>query len=170
MTKQAASTVLEAFAAWVATVPATWPAEARHQAKRAFIDIIACMVPGSDEDVSRKLWPVVRDQGEGPCDIVGQDQCTGPVMAALMNGTTAHAMDFDDDFDPAKCHPTAVLAPALMALANLRGKSGADMIDAYIVGLQMIGKIGQGVNPYHRSRGWHATGTVAAVGSLAAAC
>jgi 2-methylcitrate dehydratase PrpD len=88
-------------------------------------------------------------------------------MAAMVNGTTAHAIDFDDNFDPAKAHATAVLAPALLALAEDRDLDGKALIDAYIVGLQIIGRVGQGVNPFHRNRGWHATATVGAVGSAA---
>jgi len=88
-------------------------------------------------------------------------------MAAMVNGTSAHAIDFDDNFDPAKAHATAVLAPALLALAEDRDLSGKALIDAYIVGLQIIGRVGQGVNPFHRNRGWHATATIGAVGSAA---
>jgi len=88
-------------------------------------------------------------------------------MAAMVNGTSAHALDFDDNFDPAKAHATAVLAPALLALAEDRDIKGIALLDAYIVGLQIIGRVGQGVNPFHRNRGWHATATVGTVGSAA---
>src|SRR5690606_570811 len=88
--------------------------------------------------------------------------------AALVNGTAAHALDFDDNFDPAKAHATAVLAPAILALAEQEDASGAACLDAYIAGLQILGRVGQGLNPYHRNRGWHATATVGAVGAAAA--
>lgn len=99
--------------------------------------------------------------------MVGHDGGTNAPSAALVNGTAAHALDFDDDFDPAKAHPTAVLAPALIALAEQTRASGEQLLDAYIVGLQMIGRVGQGLNPFHRSRGWHATSTVGTVGAAA---
>src|SRR5690606_7423958 len=88
--------------------------------------------------------------------------------AALVNGTIAHVLDFDDNFDPPKAHPSAVLCPAIMALAEQEGHSGAKAIDAYIVGLQILGRIGQGVNPTHRNRGWHATATIGVMGATAA--
>jgi 2-methylcitrate dehydratase PrpD len=54
--------------------------------------------------------------------------------AALVNGTAAHALDFDDNFDPAKAHATAVLVPAILALAEQEAASGAACIDAYVAG------------------------------------
>src|SRR5690606_852739 len=95
-----------------------------------------------------------------------------PPWAALVNGAAAHALDFDDNFDPAKAHASAVLVPAILALAEGRAGeppiSGFAMLDAYIVGLQIMGRTGQGVNPYHRDRGWHATATLGAIGAAAA--
>ena len=88
--------------------------------------------------------------------------------AALANGTAAHALDFDDNFDPAKAHASAVLAPAILALGEQEHVSGADCLDAYIAGLQILGRTGQGVNPAHRNRGWHATATIGAIGAAAA--
>src|SRR5690606_32820466 len=82
--------------------------------------------------------------------------------------TAAHALDFDDNFDPAKAHASAVLVPAILALGEQEGASGRACLDAYVVGLQIMGRVGQGLNPAHRNRGWHATGTVGALGAAAA--
>ncbi|WCL54939.1 MmgE/PrpD family protein [Gimibacter soli] len=158
---------LHAIARWTAETPDAWSPLARTRARDAFIDVIACMVPGAHEDVTRRLIPLAADWGRGDCRTVGYGQGLSAPMAALVGGTAAHALDFDDNFDPAKAHATAVLAPALLAVAEARGMTGAALIDAYIVGLQIIGRVGQGVNPFHRSRGWHATATVGAVGSAA---
>ncbi|MEA3015240.1 MAG: hypothetical protein QOD42_3785, partial [Sphingomonadales bacterium] len=54
------------------------------------------------------------------------------------------------------------------AVAEAEGASGRACLDAYIVGLQILGRVGQGVNPAHRNRGWHATATVGAIGAAAA--
>lgn len=88
-------------------------------------------------------------------------------MAALVNGTAAHALDFDDNFDPAKAHASAVLVPALLAIGDVEDASTGAVIDGYIAGLQIMGLVGQAVNPFHRSRGWHATGTLGAIGAAA---
>ena len=106
--------------------------------------------------------------GRRPSAAIGQGARLAAPWAALVNGTAAHALDFDDNFDPAKAHATAVLAPAILALAEQEGASGRDCLDAYIAGLQILGRVGQGVNPIHRNRGWHATATVGAIGAAAA--
>src|SRR5690606_17819660 len=62
----------------------------------------------------------------------------------------------------------AVLVPAILALAEQEGASGGACLDAYIAGLQIMGRVGQGLNPAHRNRGWHATATAGAVGAAAA--
>ena len=158
---------LHAFADWVCETPGHWSGLALTRAQNAFIDIIAVMVPGAMEPVTKTVYSLAQQWGTGPCSAIGFEANLSAPMAALVNGTAAHALDFDDNFDPAKAHATAVLAPALLALADQRQISGAKLLDAYIVGLQIIGCVGQGVNPYHRARGWHATATVGAVGSAA---
>ncbi len=157
-----------AYARWLAQTPDAWPDDARDSAHRQFIDVIAVTVPGAAEPAARRAFAVVKDWGAGPCTAIGMGARLSAPWAALVNGTAAHALDFDDNFDPAKAHATAVLAPAILALAEQEGASGAACIDAYIAGLQILGRVGQGVNPVHRNRGWHATATVGAVGAAAA--
>ena len=158
---------LHSFAHWVATTERSWSDTALERANNAFIDTFAVMVAGAHEAVTDKVRGLAIAWGRGSCNVVGTREGLSAPMAALTNGTAAHALDFDDDFDPAKAHPSAVLIPALFALADDRGSTTEDLLDAYIVGLQIIGLVGQGVNPYHRSRGWHATGTVSAIGAAA---
>lgn len=158
---------LHAFANWVTKTPSEWSDIALTRAHDAIIDTVACMVPGAKEDVSQKVYSLAEKWGTGRCNAVGFKTGLSAPMAALVNGTSAHALDFDDNFDPAKAHASAVLVPALLAIADEYDANGVDILDAYIVGLQIIGLVGQGVNPYHRNRGWHATATVGAVGSAA---
>lgn len=159
---------LDIYGRWIAEVSDAWPQDAREWAHREFIDTVAVMVPGAAEPVAEKLFGVVAPWGAGPCTVFGRSQPLAPPWAALVNGTIAHVLDFDDNFDPPKAHPTAVLFPAIMAVAEADRLSGAACIDAYIVGLQILGRIGQGLNPVHRNRGWHATATVGVMGATAA--
>lgn len=157
-----------AYGRWLAEAPDAWPDAALESAHRQFIDVIAVTVPGAADAVTRRLFGAVRDWGSGPSTAVGFGAKLAAPWAALVNGTAAHALDFDDNFDPAKAHATAVLAPAILALAEQEGSSGRACLDAYIAGLQILGRVGQGVNPAHRNRGWHATATVGAIGAAAA--
>jgi 2-methylcitrate dehydratase PrpD len=157
-----------AFAEWLAETPDSWAPEAIAAARNAFIDVIGVSVPGVLDPSTRNVFAGVRDWGTGPATAFGMGAGLSAPWAALVNGTAAHALDFDDNFDPAKAHATAVLVPAILALAEQENASGAECIDAYITGLQIMGRAGQGVNPAHRNRGWHATATMGAIGAAAA--
>ena len=156
-----------AYGRWLADAPREWPEEALHVARRALIDTLAVMVPGAADSAPAKLWPVLAEFGSGPCRAVARSKELSPADAALFNGTAAHALDFDDNFDPAKAHASAVLVPALLAVADLNNDSVGALLDGYICGLQVMGLVGQAVNPFHRSRGWHATGTLGVIGAAA---
>jgi len=164
----ASSNPVRAFGRWLAEAPHQWPPEAIELAHRELIDIVAVMVPGAREPAARIVFETVRDWGAGDGHVVGRRQRLAAPWAALVNGTAAHALDFDDNFDPAKAHISSVLGPAIFALGEHEDLSGADCIDAYIAGVQITGRTGQGVNPYHRLRGWHATATLGAIGATAA--
>jgi len=159
---------LLAYGGWLAGTPDAWPAEAIKAARNAFVDTLGVSIPGAAEPVTRKVFATVRGWGAGPCTVIGADVRLAAPWAALVGGTAAHALDFDDNFDPAKAHASAVLVPAILALAEQEGASGRACLDAFVAGLQIMGRVGQGVNPAHRNRGWHATGTVGAIGAAAA--
>src|SRR5688572_14238480 len=157
-----------AYGSWLAETPADWPEAAWESAHRQFIDVIAVTIPGAVEPVTSRVFATVKDWGAGPATVIGFGVGLAAPWAALVNGTAAHALDFDDNFDPAKAHATAVLAPAILAVGEDERASGRACLDAYIAGLQILGRVGQGVNPAHRNRGWHATATVGAIGAAAA--
>jgi 2-methylcitrate dehydratase PrpD len=157
-----------AYGRWLAETADDWPQAAVETAQRAFIDVIGVSIPGALEPATRHVLETVRPWGAGAATaILGGASLPAP-WAAMVNGTAAHALDFDDNFDPAKAHATAVLAPAILALAEQEGASGRACLDAFVAGLQILGRVGQGVNPVHRNRGWHATATVGAIGAAAA--
>jgi 2-methylcitrate dehydratase PrpD len=168
MTRGGETNPLLAYGGWLASAPEAWLDAALAAARNAFIDTIGVAIPGAAEPVTGKVFDTVRPWGEGPCTVIGFEARLAAPWAALVNGTAAHALDFDDNFDPAKAHASAVLVPAILALAEQEDASGRACLDAYIAGLQIMGRVGQGVNPAHRNRGWHATGTVGAIGAAAA--
>ena len=164
--------VTQIYADWIASAPADWPQDALQSAHRELIDTIAVMLPGAIEPATRsilasvQLWSGEQAQ-HGAYTAGARDRLPAP-WAALVNGTAAHALDYDDNFDPPKAHASTVLYPAILAQADVLHSSGAQVLDAYIIGLQIMGRIGQAVNPTHRDRGWHATATVGVFGAAAA--
>jgi len=159
---------LAAYGEWLASVSDDWPAEAVDIAYRQFIDAMAAMVPGGVAPVTLKIREVVRHWGTGECGVIASRRGLTLPWAAMVNATAAHALDFDDNFDPAKAHISCVMWPAILNVAEDLGCSGWQCMDAYLAAIQIVGRIGQGVNPPHRKRGWHATATIGTLGTAAA--
>jgi len=92
----------------------------------------------------------------------------GAEYAALVHGIAGHALDFDDVHLTSVTHPSVVLVPALMALAESRPALATRMIDAYAVGLGTNIALGQALGFGHYDRGWHATSTIGPLAGAAA--
>jgi 2-methylcitrate dehydratase PrpD len=89
--------------------------------------------------------------------------------AALANGTAAHALDYDDMCFVSLAHPSAPLVAAAWSVAERAGASGRALLDAYIVGFEIEGRLGRAMNPRHYQRGWHCTSTLGTIGAAATA-
>lgn len=158
----------ERLAAWCVGAPRAWSAKCLDGARRAFVDTIAVMVAGQDIACTTGTRKAVERWGAGPCHVFGGGTLAAP-WAALVNGTSAHALDYDDVLDPAMSHPSAALVPAILALAEERGASGADCLDAYLIGFEVLARLGEAMNLVHYQRGWHTTLSLGSMG-VAAAC
>ncbi|MFB6133650.1 MAG: MmgE/PrpD family protein, partial [Halanaeroarchaeum sp.] len=88
---------------------------------------------------------------------------------ALHLGTAAHALDYDDLAWSMDGHPTVVLLPPILALADRVEPSGEDVIAAYAAGFETASYVASPVSPAHYEAGWHATSTFGALGATAAA-
>jgi 2-methylcitrate dehydratase PrpD len=161
------TSVIETIAAWSATASDFTPLS-RRRAIDAIADTVACMVAGAADDATRAVRAGFAGQiaATGDSPVIGGGRAAAPV-AALVNGTAAHALDYDDNFHPAISHASAVLVPALLAAAATVGASGRALVDAYLVGLEAQAAVGVGVNPSHYTIGWHSTSTCGAIGTAA---
>lgn len=156
------------IAAWIAEVPRTRVAHGFPLAIEGMRDVLGCMLAGSAEEVPRRIAAGVRRWGTGAAHVMGASLALPSPWAALVNGAAAHVLDYDDTFEPLGGHATAVLAPAILALGEEIGASGPDLLDALVVGLEVMACVGRGVNPRHYALGWHATSTIGAVGAAGA--
>ena len=161
-------TITRILAEWTAGSPPLARGAALELARNAMIDIVGCMVAGGPDEATRRTYTAFADLGTGPVSVVGQNDGMPAPYAALVNGTAAHALDFDDNFHPTAGHATAVLAPMLLALGEERHATGEAVLDAYIAGLEILCAIGNGVNLAHYERGWHSTSTIGAMAGGAA--
>jgi len=158
------------IAEFVASTPtAAIPPEAREQARRAVLDTLGVMLAGSREEASIKVAALVREQGGvGEAAVLGHDFRAPAFEAALVNGTSAHALDFDDVSVTMRGHPSVPLLPAVLALGEKLGSSGEELTDAFVLGFEVECKLGSVIGGRHYALGWHPTATFGTIGAAAA--
>ncbi len=145
--------------------PNRLPEEAVKVAQLGFTDCIGTMIAGRNEDCVKILRKVLGPAG-GPSTLVfSKDKGLAP-EAAWINGTAAHALDYDDV--GLRGHPSTVLVPAILAEAETLDSSGADMIVAYVAGYETWGELFRRDSGLLHKKGWHPTGLYGAVGAAAA--
>ncbi|MFL5256723.1 MAG: MmgE/PrpD family protein [Rhodopila sp.] len=141
------------------------PDEAARIARMGFIDTIGTMIAGREEDSVRILTETLAPPN-GPAALTFGDRKAPAPEAAWINGTAAHALDYDDV--ALRGHPSTVLVPAILAEAEHLGSSGADMITAYIAGYETWAELFRRDSGLLHQKGWHPTGLYGAVGAAAA--
>jgi 2-methylcitrate dehydratase PrpD len=154
------------------------PAEVIELGKKSILDALGLALAGSRAEsgsISRKY---VEQAGvcNGKATVIGSAQRTSPRFAALLNGISIHADDFDDtQLAAAKdrvygllMHPTVPVLPAIFALAEQRAVTGKEWMLAYQVGAEVECKIAEAISPRHYQDGFHTTGTCGPFGSAAA--
>jgi 2-methylcitrate dehydratase PrpD len=140
-------------------------------AERAVLDTVAVTLAArADPTVTSLLDAVGASFGPGDASVLVQGRRCDARSAALVGGTSAHALDFDDVDDALIGHPSAVLVPTVLAVGEERDASGRDVLDAYWAGLTAARMIAAALGiDVHYASGWHSTATVGTLGAAAAA-
>jgi 2-methylcitrate dehydratase PrpD len=147
------------------------PQEAIEKARALVLDHVGI---GLRASVDAESTGPVRDTvlalaGEGEASLLGQDRRVHPAHAALLNGTLAHSLDFDDTHRESSLHPGAAIIPVVLALGEQHGIDGRRAIVAIVAGYDVACKLGMAIDPKsHYARGFHPTGTVGVFGATAA--
>jgi 2-methylcitrate dehydratase PrpD len=137
--------------------------------KRSVMDCIGCAVAGSREAASEKILRYILSTGaKGDCTVIASSVKLPPAEAALLNGVSGHALDYDDVNNASIAHTSVVLIPAALAAAEETGGSGKILILAYAAGFEMIARLGLFMLPDHYRHGWHSTATLGVMGACAA--
>ncbi len=146
------------------------PAEVVERARAGVIDTVGVILAGVDEPVTRIAAGLVAADGGAPvASRLGTALRTSAGSAALLNGIAGHALDYDDVSVSLTGHPSVVAVPAALAAAELAGASGAAFLGGYVVGVEVMAKLGLAIGPAHYRAGWHATSTLGTLGAAAAA-
>jgi 2-methylcitrate dehydratase PrpD len=142
--------------------------EAVYWGKIALLDTLGVTLAGAKEDAPRLVDVVVGAPTGGPSLVFGSGRRASALDAALVNGTAAHALDFDNTASNIGGHVSAVMVPALIAAGDAHASTGKDLLLAHAAGFETA-RIGLSLNPRHSEKGWHPTSTLG-VFAVTAAC
>jgi 2-methylcitrate dehydratase PrpD len=146
------------------------PEAAVRAARRAILDTLGVMLAGATEATSARVRALVeRRRGCEEAVVAGTALRASVEDAALANGTAAHALDYDDVQQSLSGHPSVPVLPAALGLAERDRASGAALLTAFVVGVEIEAKLGRAMNPGLYEVGWHATSTLGVFGAAAAA-
>ena len=183
MTESTNNTAAGATAAVVEFITRTrwsdFPPAAVTLAKRCVIDGLGVVLSGSTTPGSALLRDYIRTS-------VGVSEATafapeafrcGVAAAALANGASGHAMDFDDtqlSTTPDRIfglltHPTVPPLAAALAIGERDRVSGLRFLEAFLIGFEVECKIAEAIHPNHYKKGFHSSGTIGTFGAAAAA-
>ena len=143
------------------------PKKAIDQAKLCFLDFLGVTLRGSKTRSSLAINNIVKEGSESI--VIGHKKASA-LDSALANGIAAHSLDLDDGHRFAQMHPGACVIPAALSTCEAYNKNGKEFISSIIAGYEVAISLGILVNPEHRNKGFHSTGTCGTLGAAAAAC
>lgn len=145
------------------------PDAVQKEATRSVVNWLGCAVGGCrHETIDNALAALGPFSGKAEATLLGRGEKLDIFLGALINGISSHVFDFDDTHLKTIIHPAGPIASCLFALSENRAISGADLMHAFILGVEVECRIGNAVYPEHYDVGWHITGTAGVFGAAAA--
>lgn len=139
-------------------------------AKHCLLDWIGVTIAGRPEPLTEILIEQAMSEGGAQqATLIGDGRKVSATQAALINGSASHALDFDDVQQRFHGHPTAPVAPVVLALAEKSGQSGRDIITALVAGIEVECRINAFMGASHYEHGWHSTATNGTFGAAVGA-
>jgi 2-methylcitrate dehydratase PrpD len=150
--------------------PAAIPAAVRERARHLMLDATGIAFASGRYDFAHKAATAISGLGgAGAVPAIGLPLRLPPRDAALLNGILVHGLDFDDTHTGGVIHATASIWPCVLAAAHMRGASGADLVAAYVAGVEAATRLAAvGSGPFHQI-GFHPTGLIGVFGCTLAA-
>jgi len=154
------------------TRPDDVPANVAQLGKKAILDCLGLALAGAGAEGSAILRRHIEEMGcaNGAATVFGTSLRAPSRFAALANGNAMHSDDYDDTYHPSRIHPSAAVAAALFADAEVLNRSGREVLTAFNAGVEVSCKISEAIDGQHYQRGYHSTGTCGVFGAAAAVC
>ncbi|MEM9602675.1 MAG: MmgE/PrpD family protein [Pseudomonadota bacterium] len=136
----------------------------------SLFDWCVVSLAGRDEPVAAAVRAYVAQNGGTPeSSAIGSTLAMPATSAALVNGTVSHALDYDDTHFDYIGHPSVAVIPAALAVAEATQASDTALLEALVVGLETVTRVGRWLGRGHYAAGFHITGTAGSVGATVAA-
>ena len=146
------------------------PAEVHVQAKHHILDTFAAMISGSTLRPGQFMLQYVRTEGgSAEAQVAGSALLASASLAALANGTAAHADETDDSHAASGTHPGCAVVPAALAMAERAGSDGTAFLKAVVVGYDVGCRVGRALQPIAVSAKGHSSRSLGNVFGAAAA-
>ncbi|TAL53198.1 MmgE/PrpD family protein [Pandoraea sp.] len=145
------------------------PAAVRERAKHLLLDAIGLAYASHDYDFAQVSLRAMQALGSGPATVIGHGRLLQPRDAMLMNGVLVHGLDFDDTHSRGVIHATASIFPCVLGSAERVAASGAQMLAAYIAGMEVATRVGAVAQGGFHQVGFHPTGVAGVFGCAVAA-
>ena len=138
-------------------------------ARLSLIDWMAVGIVGAGEPVAGIMRALAAEEGgAGQAALIGGGRAPAR-MAALVNGTISHALDYDDTHFAHIGHPSVAVIPAALAVGEAMGAGGDAFQEATLIGMEASIRFGIWLGRDHYQVGFHQTATAGAVGACVAA-
>lgn len=148
------------------------PAASVDRVRDAVVDSVGCALFGRDlpwVEATRAFAAELGGANGGAAAVWGTGMLLPAANAAMVNGTATHSFELDDLHASGVIHPGAEIIPAVLALAEREGASGARALEAICAGYEVGCRVGAATGPEQLRRGWHPSATSGAVGAAAGA-
>ena len=134
--------------------------------KAAFLDFFGVTYRGMGEEASKIALNTVEEifsnkfNSNLSASVIATDLKTDILSAAFVNSVAAHVLELDDGHRGAQIHLGSIIFPTALAISEAYDLTGKEFLEGVIVGYEVGILLGQIVNPNHRNRGFHTTGTI----------
>jgi 2-methylcitrate dehydratase PrpD len=152
--------------------------DVKAKALEHILDGVAVMLAGSRTECAKKVAGFVKGKGGVPQSSAIGLGFKAPIPdAAMINGTSGHADDYDDtqlSTAPDRLyglmtHPTVPVLAAALAVGEEKGSSGREVLEAFVAGFEVECKLAETIKPAHYWKGFHTTATIGTFGAYGAA-
>lgn len=147
------------------------PERVRNEGLRSILTWIGCAIGGARHDtVEKTVAALLPFAANSSGTLLGRVERLDVMNAALVNGISSIILDYDaSQYKKTNMHPSGPVLPPLIGLSEMRRVTGADLLHAYLLGIEVEGRVGNCVFGSGSNPGWHVTGAVGPLGAAAGA-